>query len=183
MTEVIHEEKNGIEITHVEHPIPPAGPAPVAAPKKKKLAHTNYFLTVSTNERFTDFQEAEYQAAAKRLHDAFYYTLDNLDRYVTMSEGHTFAKPFIKDIYTNMSIERGTKNNHLHLHAIIMISHYSHISVDFKQMKAVFNEMIFGANDPRSVHFLTCWFNSAKETLESYISKNQSDLRKRGVDV
>lgn len=179
---VVHDvEKNGVDMTIVERPIPSTTTKP--APTKKKLAHTNYFLTVSTNERFTDFQENEYQAAAKRLHDAFYYVLDNLDTFIAMPEGESFAKPYVKDVYTDMAIELSPSKNHLHLHSIIMISHYSRISVNFKAMKEVFNQKIFGEGDSRSVYFYTKWFNSAKESLETYITKNQTDLRRQGVAV
>lgn len=186
-------ELSGVEVTAVKRPIvftddtqAAAASATFKGKTKKRIAHSNYFITVSTNEQFTEFQEEQFVKRAKELEAIYNDVMTHIDKYIVFKEPNTsdtFSPEYFQRIEHDVAFERGKTTGYLHFHALLQISHWSKIKVDFELMRKDLSEGLWGVGTPHRVYLMTRWFADTKQTLESYISKNYEELRKKGIDL
>jgi hypothetical protein len=152
--------------------------------KAKKLNHSNYFLTCSTNETFSDFQKDEFLERAVQLEQAYTNVMEHIERYITFQiPGDSFRRGVVEKVEHEHVIERGPKYGNLHFHAIVKIAHRSRVKVDFELMKQHLSEALWGEGTSRRVYMWHSWFKETKIDLQSYIQKNYDMLKRKGIDI
>jgi len=158
---------------------------------KKRLRHSNWFITINTNEMFTDLQGGQFAERAQLLQDVWVSIVDNLHDFVTFIDEKT-GEPVAEDrwnrenierVDNEFSVERGPKTKMLHLHAILMIAHRTKLRLNLDKIRRYVRTHIFGEEDVRTIHLDARSFADAKMTLRDYINKNKDQLKRRGHDV
>ena len=62
--------------------------------------------------------------------------LQNVDKYITLPEGHTWNDKLIKSCDIDYTIEyKSKKSNCLHIHILFNIEHYSKIQLNYSAIK------------------------------------------------
>ena len=150
--------------------------------KKIKIKHTDYFITINTNETFSEMQEEKYNRRAEQLAKIWENVMDNIHKYTVFKEPHeedTFCREKIKAVNNEYAIERGGKTGYLHLHAILQYSHYSKIQINIPLLKEDISKALWGPDTKRRVFFNSQFFKDSKINLLEYINKNAKNIQSR----
>jgi hypothetical protein len=136
--------------------------------KKKQLRHSNFFMTLNTNQRYDEMNEEFAPFVAKfkaSLQDLFNNHMKDI---VKIKEGD--SEDDIRDVKTEFCVEKAPTTNTIHSHAIISISHYTNVQLDYKFITEYIkqqmgldnlylkNKVFYGANN--------------SQTLKDYIEKS-----------
>lgn len=109
----------------------------------KRLKFSSFFITVNTQAYFTS-DESNFKEEADRLKDTFdnlinQSTMDNFITIKAPQDNNKDLKEIIRDINVYKVLELGTKQNRLHLHAMIIINHYSNLQLNLKHIRDSFD--------------------------------------------
>lgn len=143
--------------------------APLAVPKKR-LAHSNFFLTINTNQVFRGGEEG-YKPFVDRFKEALgdIFGPDHLGDFINITvPGHSFDSDYIKDVDVEFVVERGGKLNTIHAHGLIKISHWSLISLNYHKVR---EEMIKRMELP-GLYMNVKLFRNSNDKLQDYLYKD-----------
>jgi hypothetical protein len=102
--------------------------------KNLKPIHSNFLLTINTNQQYS-LQDEHLKNDIDIFENVIKNVLNNVDKYVKLSEGHHWNDDTIKDITIDYVIERGTKKKQIHAHALIKFTHFTRLQLNYKKMK------------------------------------------------
>lgn len=171
-----------VPVTIRSHGLAEVSAAEAAEAKKGRLKHSNYFITVNTNQVFTDFQGAQLQAAVAQLDSIWLGILKHIRNYFKVPED--FKPNMVKGIEAEYSIEVGPKTKMLHLHAVLLIQHRTTLQLDYQLIKKAIISQLYPQGGGKTIHFDSRYFKDAKTTLLGYIRKNGEFLRQqKGHDM
>lgn len=139
--------------------------------KRKKLAHSNFFITINTNKSFQTQDEA--QPMTSKLEQVLDKVLAKVADYIIIEEpGKESIEPgMIKAINIDGVAEIGPRSFQPHAHVMIAISHYTKLKLDYKQLKEdVKTEM--GIEE--DIYFFSKLYRDAKANFLDYMKKTQS---------
>ena len=106
--------------------------------KSKQLRHSNFFITINTNQRFNPYSE-ECKIFKGKLQNAVDKLLtEKMNEIIEFKEEGEFNTEYIKNIDIQNALEIGPETNTVHSHTLLMINHYSNIKLNYK----VINEFI-----------------------------------------
>jgi hypothetical protein len=61
--------------------------------------------------------------------------LNNVGDYINLPSDHKFDEHYIKDVDIDYTIEKGTKNNQLHIHIMFKFKHKTKIQLNYEKIK------------------------------------------------
>ena len=102
--------------------------------EKKTWKHSNFFLTINTNQRYTN-DDPNLQSDTEIFEQIINNMLNNLDQYIKFPNGDDWQTADINDVDVDYVIEKGTKKNCLHAHAVIKIKHNTKVQIDFPKIQ------------------------------------------------
>lgn len=148
---------------------------------KSRLRHTNYFVTINTNQTCNEDSE-EAPDMKERLRTAIRQVFNGnfIDKYVNLApsapKGSKLDNIWIKldECEILWSLEIGPQYKKLHSHIIVTIPHYTLLRIDEQQLKIDLNKAMEECGYP-SFHFKPVYGRSAGagvEQLKDYIMKN-----------
>ena len=138
--------------------------------KKRQLRHSNYFITINTNKRFTG-HEPHFNRRTREFEKAITDTFaDEVGDIVVFKEG---GPADIKSINLEYGIELGDELGCLHVHLTLKISHYAKLKLDYAAIRAKMLEKLpFLEGKP--VHMSNRLYRDAGGTLRDYMNKNKA---------
>lgn len=153
--------KSSIETTNLETPV---------KTKRRKLRHSNFFVTINPNKRFETGFEKELKPYVNKFKGALHEVFDetNIEKYITIKEGDDFEKD-LKEISIEVKVERGSSNKTIHAHALVKVAHYSNVKMDYGLMKST----IIDELDVDNIHLYSRVFQDSSASLQEYINKNK----------
>ena len=102
--------------------------------KNQKILSSNFLLTINTNQRYKE-TDKDLDNDIEVFDDTIKTILNNIGHYVTLPADHKFDEPYIKNVDIDYTIERGTKNNQLHIHIMFKFKHISKIQLNYAKIK------------------------------------------------
>ena len=102
--------------------------------KNKKPLNSNFLLTINTNQQYKD-NDNGLQNDIEIFEDTIKDILNNIDNYVSLSEGDKWDDDTIKDVDIDYTIERGTIKNQLHIHILFKFKHFTKIQLNYIKIK------------------------------------------------
>jgi hypothetical protein len=88
----------------------------------EKLNHSIFLVSINSNKVMT-----KTSTEGKRFRTEVSQVLNNISDYIAQTQGYNDPEMMIR---VKAFTEQGTKQHRLHIHAIIDISHNSHIRID-----------------------------------------------------
>lgn len=140
--------------------------------KQNDLRHSNYWITINTNKRFTGYEE-DYQEFVDKFRAVIEEIFDkDLKRYVKINKpDHAYNTQYFKDVSSEAVIEKGGKNNTIHAHIMVKFAHRTSITLDYGDIRnKVMNEM--GLD---SLFMSNKLFRRADDNLERYLYKDVAE--------
>ncbi len=61
--------------------------------------------------------------------------LNNINEYIKLPEGIPFDEPHIKDVDVDYVIEVGDIKKQIHVHAMIKITHFTNVQLDYIKIR------------------------------------------------
>ena len=102
--------------------------------KNLKPIHSNFLLTINTNQQYKD-NDQHLENDIQIFEIVIQNVLNNVDKYVNLPKEDKWDDDTIKDVNIDYIIERGTKKGQIHCHALIKISHFTKLQLNYKKMK------------------------------------------------
>lgn len=140
--------------------------------KKARLHHSNYYITINTNQRFTGHEE-EFNLFVENFQNTIDNVLmsnDGLKQIIKFKDpSANFTTQFIDSINPEGVVEKSPNNNTIHAHILLKISHRTLISLDYDLIKQKIQEEMNLKNIYMSVRV----YRSSTDQLEDYLKKNQ----------
>jgi hypothetical protein len=96
--------------------------------------------------------------------------LNNIPSYVNLPKGIKFDEEHIKNVDIDYVIEKGTKHNQLHIHAMIKFRHNTRIQLNYQKIKTKITTDL-GLNNIYLNNRLIR--NSGSENILDYLNKYQ----------
>lgn len=147
------------------------------APKKKRLTHSNWLVTVNTNksvmseqDTFTldDGETVTYPELKQRLSkavDQILGTPEGLRDIIVYKEG---SVDDIELVELDAALEIGSKYHKLHCHASLGFSHRANIQLDYDLLKVRFQQAL----GLQGISVNTKFYRNTHMTVRDYIHKN-----------
>lgn len=142
-------------------------------PKKgRQLRHSNFFITINTNQRYTGHEE-EYEQFVNNFKRVLDGIFDNLANLITVTkDDDKFDDSTIKKIGIQSVIEKAPKTNAIHAHILVKVAHYTSVKFNIDYFK----EQILAGTNLKNIYIQIKMFRNANDILEKYIYKNQEKL-------
>ena len=102
--------------------------------KNEKILSSNFLLTINTNQRYGDDDE-DLENDIEIFDETIKEILNNIPSYVNLPKGIKFDEEHIKNVDIDYVIEKGTKHNQLHIHAMIKFRHNTRIQLNYQKIK------------------------------------------------
>ena len=102
--------------------------------KNEKILSSNFLLTINTNQRYGDDDE-DLENDIKIFDETIKEILNNIPQYVNLPKGIPFDEEHIKNVDIDYTIEKGTKNNQLHIHIMLKFRHKTKIQLNYQKIK------------------------------------------------
>lgn len=138
--------------------------------KRKRLKHSNFFLTINLNKQFKTYDEAV------PLANEFKKVIDNclakISNYIEINDTvHPDAKldsKWIKKINIQSVVEIGSKYNQPHAHVTIAITHWTRVKLNWTKLKEDIREKV---GDDQEIYLYCKLFRDSQGSLEEYLRK------------
>lgn len=132
--------------------------------KNKATKHSNFFLTINTNQQYRNDQHLE---SDRNYFDGVINNIsNNLKDYVKDSD-NIWNEHNIKNVDVEYVCELGGKKQSLHAHVLIKIEHNTNIKLDFDKIKnKVKNDLGL-----KSIHFKNYMIRDNNNNVLNYINK------------
>jgi len=102
--------------------------------EKEKILNSNFLLTINTNQRYPE-NDKDLENDIEVFDTTVQNILNNVGDYVKLPSEHKFDEHFIKNVDIDYTIEKGTKNNQLHIHIMFKFKHKSKIQLNYEKIK------------------------------------------------
>jgi len=102
--------------------------------EKEKILNSNFLLTINTNQRYPE-NDKDLENDIEVFDTTVQNILNNVGDYVNLPSEHKFDEHFIKNVDIDYTIEKGTKNNQLHIHIMFKFKHKSKIQLNYEKIK------------------------------------------------
>ena len=135
--------------------------------KNEKLLSSNFLLTINTNMRYKEDDqhlENDIEVFDKTVQEI----LNNIGSYVNLPAEHKFDEDHIKNVDIDYTIEKGTKNNQLHIHIMLKFRHKTKIQLNYEKIKQKITKDL-GLDNVYMYNRLIR--NSGSENILDYINK------------
>lgn len=140
----------------------------------RNLRHSNYFLTINTQQRYTGHEE-DYEEFVEKFREVIdhIFSRENLPNILVLTDvakekGHTLTPQYVKQIKIEKAIERGGKNDTVHVHILFKVAHYTNLSLKYSDIKQAVQDQM----ELPSVYMQSKLYKNAEDTLENYLMKN-----------
>jgi hypothetical protein len=98
--------------------------------KNVKPKHSNFLLTINTNQQYKDNDE-HLQDDIEIFDHSIKTILNNIDQYINLPETDKWDDNTIKDVDVDYVIERGGKKGQLHIHILFKFQHHSRLQLNY----------------------------------------------------
>ena len=88
--------------------------------EREKILNSNFLLTINTNQRYPE-NDKDLENDIEVFDTTVQNILNNVGDYVNLPNEHKFDEHFIKNVDIDYTIEKGGKNNQLHIHIMFKI--------------------------------------------------------------
>lgn len=139
--------------------------------KIKQLRHSNFFITINTNKRYTGNEE-DYEEFIEKFKNSIdnQFTNDNIVNLIKVqNEEHELSEKYIKNIDIQSAIELGPTTGTIHSHILVKIAHYTNVRLEYQYFK----EQIMKDMGLKNIFMNVKLYRNANDTLERYLFKNQ----------
>ena len=102
--------------------------------KNVKPKHSNFLLTINTNQQYKDNDE-HLQDDIEIFDHSIKTILNNIDQYINLPETDKWDDNTIKDADIDYTIERGGKKGQLHIHILFKFKHHSRLQLNYEKIK------------------------------------------------
>jgi hypothetical protein len=149
----------------------------------KKLHYTDYFVTISTNIKPKNEQDAF--MLESQLTEAIDEVFEQPEKFITFVEGEKEDWEKIKKFkYTGLTeIGEGAKGKRVHWHGKIQIEHYTKIRVFKEVIKPIFDKVL---KEKIGSRFKKCYFSHkwipSTKPIQSYITKNYKLTKVKNIN-
>lgn len=138
----------------------------MAQRKEEKVQHTNCFITINTNQRDLSLLPAWQIACAT--------VFNRLPEYIDFTNPAHTLETHINNIEVEYSREVGPSNKTVHVHALVKITHHSHIKLLAREIKEDLKKLMNIATDFHlDVKFLRAV--ESEINIRDYLRKNSSN--------
>jgi len=154
--------------------------------KPGRLANSNWFITINTNQRFATYDDAK--PLLRSLQNAIRNVFQNLSQYIDFRiEGHEWTPEFIDRVRVKQGVEFSEANHLAHVHFMIAIRHRSKIHLDYAKLQLFVRQSLAKdcptnftteAGEAKNIYFNSKVYRDAAANFESYIDKD-STIRSR----
>jgi len=134
----------------------------------KRLRHSNWYLTLNTNQEVNEEQIAERSQQFKKALEVL-FSPEEIQKFLYSPLGDPIDETTIKKIDTESAIEVGSKNKYLHCHCLFAVSHYTRLRLKYDVIRERFQSLMELPFPP--YFYSKCYFDS-KANLVEYIRKN-----------
>lgn len=133
--------------------------------KAQKDKHSNFFLTVNTNQSYRD-DDNNIANDTNVFEGVINDMLNNIQHYIKLPAGSTFDKD-VKDVDIDYVVERGNKKNMLHCHIYLKFTHNTDVKLDYAAIKNKFREDL----GLKNLHLENRMVRSNNENVLEYLNK------------
>ena len=102
--------------------------------EREKILNSNFLLTINTNQRYPE-NDKDLENDIEVFDATIQNILNNVGDYINLPSDHKFDEHFIKDVDIDYTIEKGTKNNQLHIHIMFKFKHKTKIQLNYEKIK------------------------------------------------
>jgi len=102
--------------------------------EREKILNSNFLLTINTNQRYPE-NDKDLENDIEVFDSTIQNILNNVGDYINLPSDHKFDENFIKDVDIDYTIEKGTKNNQLHIHIMFKFKHKTKIQLNYEKIK------------------------------------------------
>ena len=102
--------------------------------EREKILNSNFLLTINTNQRYPE-NDKDLENDIECFDATIQSILNNVGDYINLPSDHKFDEHFIKDVDIDYTIEKGTKNNQLHIHIMFKFKHKTKIQLNYEKIK------------------------------------------------
>jgi hypothetical protein len=102
--------------------------------EREKILNSNFLLTINTNQRYPE-NDKDLENDIEVFDSTIQNILNNVGDYINLPSDHKFDEHFIKDVDIDYTIEKGTKNNQLHIHIMFKFKHKTKIQLNYEKIK------------------------------------------------
>lgn len=140
--------------------------------KKPRLHHSNYYITINTNQRFLGTEE-EYEPFIEKFQNTIDKVLmsdSGLRQIIKFKDNEaSFTTQFIDSINPEGVVEKSPNNNTIHAHILLKINHRTLITLDYDKIKKEIQEDM----GLKNVYLHVKLYRNPTDQLEDYLKKNQ----------
>jgi len=149
------------------------------APARKEY-YSKWHLLVNSNAKAYDVDTANRIADGLKQGVRCAFQDHAKEVFVIKKEGDSFDKEHIKKIEIKMAAEIGEKEHRVHVHALILVTHYTILQIDRKRLLDVLLECVANIPEVNGLFMRLKWI-PADRPIENYIGKNP--LRGQGDNM
>jgi len=102
--------------------------------EREKILNSNFLLTINTNQRYPE-NDKDLENDIEVFDSTIQNILNNVGDYINLPSDHKFDEHYIKDVDIDYTIEKGTKNNQLHIHIMFKFKHKTKIQLNYEKIK------------------------------------------------
>ena len=136
--------------------------------KKEKPRASNWFVTISTNQRYKP-DDPHKESDAEILEELVEEILQDLPKYIKIKEeGHIWSIKHIQDVDTTYTVEYGPRSRALHTHIFIKTKHQTKLQLDYTKIKERFKERLGLDNVYCHVRLMR---RTTEQDIENYLAK------------
>lgn len=148
----------------------------------KRLSNSNWFITINTNQRFANYEQAKplLLALQRAVRDVF----QHLSEYVEIKrEGDSWSPDFINQVKVRQGVEFSEDRGLAHVHFMIAIKHKTRIHLDYAKIQSYVRESLArscpqcfrdGDGKPKTLYFYSRVYRDAQANFEDYIDKDEA---------
>ena len=135
--------------------------------KNEKILSSNFLLTINTNQRYGDDDE-DLDNDIEVFDETIKEILNNIPQYVNLPKNTPFDEEHIKNVDIDYTIEKGTKNNQLHIHIMLKFRHKTKIQLNYQKIKTKITKDLGLKNIYLNNRLIR---NSGSENILDYLNK------------
>ena len=135
--------------------------------KNEKILSSNFLLTINTNQRYGDDDE-DLENDIEVFDETIKEILNSIGSYVNLPKGTPFDEEHIKNVDIDYTIEKGTKNNQLHIHIMLKFRHKTKIQLNYQKIKTKITKDLGLHNIYLNNRLIR---NSGSENILDYLNK------------
>lgn len=139
------------------------------AAQKAKLKHSNFFITINSNQRFVDVKDPAFKAFDKTFRNAIdcVFSKKQFGRFIQYKG--TGSGSDVRSVRISAAAEIGDENHCLHYHILVCVSHHTCLQLKIAKIR---EEIADAAGVDYDFYIDVKAFSKAERNIEEYINKN-----------